>query len=507
MPTWGHLTPLLLLSSRLVQQHPNVHITIATAGLYHERFEANLLRYFNEENLHLMKNVRVLSLAGSGDRFFELYGPWMEKIPEFYSNLYEGKETICYGSGRAYPPLPRPKHAIVDMFGDAICQIIRGISKHEVPVYAWQSGGCTPVYWFAAPEDRGGIGDIAAKSQALAKTTGKTPREIEFEFWHPTTTKVVELPGIGKLYNYECSLQFGAEDMDAATPMDAIHSTLNIMLRECDGLILHNNYALEPEATEAWRRWFKDTNRPCFSVGPLIASNNDPKEFIEGELEASPFRDKIVTFLDRIKEQYGKRSLLYIAFGTFWWPSSNAIWEFIDVAINMNIPMFVTHNEVQGKIPEHILEKLTSNDNILVVPWAPQLYLLNNDTVGWFLSHCGNNSSIEAMYAGVPIIGCPLDGDQPLNAMYINTVHGVGFELIEPREWIGTRPFYRGMRRTGTEQGARDEARRILYQAFGPEGERRRRNAMEFRKQMQACWAEDGVVRKDFIRLSEMFSK
>lgn len=83
-------------------------------------------------------------------------------------------------------------------------------------------------------------------------------------------------------------------------------------MRDCDGLILHNNYALEPEATGAFRKWFEDTNRPCFSVGPLIASNMDPKKYIEAEIEASPSRDTIVTFLARIKEQFGKRSLLYV---------------------------------------------------------------------------------------------------------------------------------------------------------------------------------------------------
>lgn len=129
----------------------------------------------------------------------------MEKIPEFYSNLYHEKEVICYGSGRAYPALPRPKYAIVDvsdnaprqlfiqlnfyrswqMFGIGVCQIIRGISKHEVPVYSWQSAGSTPLYWFAAPEDRGGIGDVAVKSQKLSKMSGKTPREVEFEVCCP----------------------------------------------------------------------------------------------------------------------------------------------------------------------------------------------------------------------------------------------------------------------------------------------------------------------------------
>lgn len=80
------------------------------------------------------------------------------------------------------------------------------------------------------------MGDISAKSQELSKKLGKTPREIEYEVrlifagftyrmtdlffsppplqaWHPTAGEVVELPGLGKLYDYECSLQLGAGDV------------------------------------------------------------------------------------------------------------------------------------------------------------------------------------------------------------------------------------------------------------------------------------------------------
>lgn len=88
--------------------------------------------------------------------------------------------------------------------------------------------------------------------------------------------------------------------------------------------------------------------------------------------------------------------------------------------------------------------------------------------------------------------------------MYIEHIRKVGFELIEVREWIGGRPFYRGgVRRTGTEQGARDEARRVLAQAFGPEGEERRRNVRALSEKMKACWAEGGPSRADFNSLIE----
>ncbi|KAJ3706345.1 hypothetical protein LUZ61_010050 [Rhynchospora tenuis] len=47
--------------------------------------------------------------------------------------------------------------------------------------------------------------------------------------------------------------------------------------------------------------------------------------------------------------------------------------------------------------------------------WAPQLAVLSHKSTGAFLSHCGWNSVLESLNAGVPIISWPLGGEQHFN--------------------------------------------------------------------------------------------
>jgi len=67
-----------------------------------------------------------------------------------------------------------------------------------------------------------------------------------------------------------------------------------------------------------------------------------------------------------------------------------------------------------------------------VAPWIPQNSLLAHPNVKAFLTHGGVNSVYQAVYHGVPILGCPFFADQPDNiaqAVY----HGFGLHLDAKR--------------------------------------------------------------------------
>ena len=53
---------------------------------------------------------------------------------------------------------------------------IRSITGSRVPVFAWQSGGATAVIFLFAPEEIGGLGDLAAKISNI-KTEDEEERE------------------------------------------------------------------------------------------------------------------------------------------------------------------------------------------------------------------------------------------------------------------------------------------------------------------------------------------
>ena len=87
-----------------------------------------------------------------------------------------------------------------------------------------------------------------------------------------------------------------------------------------------------------------------------------------------------------------------------------------------------------GQLPENFLEE--TKDRGLVVPWSPQATVLTHPSIACFLSHCGWNSTLETISAGVPVIACPQWTDQPTNAKLIVDVLRVGVRLRPNQDGI-----------------------------------------------------------------------
>ncbi|GJM88272.1 hypothetical protein PR202_ga04312 [Eleusine coracana subsp. coracana] len=61
--------------------------------------------------------------------------------------------------------------------------------------------------------------------------------------------------------------------------------------------------------------------------------------------------------------------------------------------------------------------------------WAPQMLILNHSAVGCFVTHCGWNSVLEAVSAGVPMVTWPRYADQFYNEKLIVELLKVGVSL------------------------------------------------------------------------------
>ncbi|KAL0393718.1 UNVERIFIED_CONTAM: 7-deoxyloganetin glucosyltransferase [Sesamum latifolium] len=70
-----------------------------------------------------------------------------------------------------------------------------------------------------------------------------------------------------------------------------------------------------------------------------------------------------------------------------------------------------------------------TKDRGLIVSWCQQEKVLNHPSVGGFLTHCGWNSIMEGITAGVPFLCLPQTTDQPANCRSVCIEWGIGMEI------------------------------------------------------------------------------
>jgi UDP:flavonoid glycosyltransferase YjiC (YdhE family) len=110
-------------------------------------------------------------------------------------------------------------------------------------------------------------------------------------------------------------------------------------------------------------------------------------------------------------------SVLFVSFGSIAQLSAPQMAELergLEAAAH---PVLIVVREIDV-FPEG-LTRLSDVGHFLAVKWAPQLRVLGHLAIGGFLTHCGWNSTLEAMCKGVPMLAWPVVGDQMLNCRLV----------------------------------------------------------------------------------------
>ncbi|XP_042419329.1 anthocyanidin 5,3-O-glucosyltransferase-like [Zingiber officinale] len=84
----------------------------------------------------------------------------------------------------------------------------------------------------------------------------------------------------------------------------------------------------------------------------------------------------------------------------------------------VNVILHPSEPDLDALLPEGFLER-TKQRGMVVKSWAPQVEVLNHAAVGGFVTHCGWNSTLEAITAGVAMVAWPLYAEQRLNKVFL----------------------------------------------------------------------------------------
>ncbi|CAE6522489.1 unnamed protein product [Rhizoctonia solani] len=196
-----------------------------------------------------------------------------------------------------------------------------------------------------------------------------------------------------------------------------------------------------------------------------------------------PDPDSPVTqFLDRAYTEKGTHSVIYVAFGTVFFPPPSAmslLMTALDEIPKAGFRFIFALSSPDAELDQSWMDAHVQAGNAIFPEWTNQTAVLEHPAIHYFLTHGGWNSSTEAIVRGVPMLFWPITGDQPLNAAQIAGVHDCGFELLQVR--TGPAKFISYQNGTdveimGTEDAVREEMRRILALTKGPRGEHQRVN-------------------------------
>ncbi|OEL12958.1 UDP-glycosyltransferase 87A2 [Dichanthelium oligosanthes] len=126
-------------------------------------------------------------------------------------------------------------------------------------------------------------------------------------------------------------------------------------------------------------------------------------------------------------------SVLYVSLGSFLSVSHSQLAE---LAMGLAASHVKFLWALRGELHSSVLQLLGDSNGILV-PWCDQLKVLCHCSIGGFLTHCGMNSALEAVFAGVPMLTLPIALDQPTNSRLIVDVWKIGFCLKEKMQTEG----------------------------------------------------------------------
>jgi UDP-glucose:(indol-3-yl)acetate beta-D-glucosyltransferase len=157
---------------------------------------------------------------------------------------------------------------------------------------------------------------------------------------------------------------------------------------------------------------------------PLPATESgDADRFTYGANMVDPAEDACIKWLDTKPPC----SVAYVSFGSFASVDAAQTEELARGLIAAGKPfLWVVRATEEAQLPRHLLDAATASGAALMVRWSPQLDVLAHRAVGCFVTHCGWNSTLEALGFGVPMVALPIWTDQPINAWLIEAAWGVG---------------------------------------------------------------------------------
>ncbi|XP_043710183.1 UDP-glycosyltransferase 88F4-like [Telopea speciosissima] len=237
---------------------------------------------------------------------------------------------------------------------------------------------------------------------------------------------------------------------------------------------------------------------PIYTIGPLLDSPIN--QSVEGEksenqtlswLDAQPSQS-VVFLCFGSRGVFSKAQVKEIAVGLeksgqrFLWALRKPVSE----DNNKHFSLEQGDPDLDALLPEGFLER-TKDRGLVVKQWAPQVEVLSRKSVGGFVTHCGWNSVLETVCAGVPIVAWPLYAEQHFNKEVLVEQTKLAMPMEESEDGI----VY-----------AAEVEKRVRALMESDEGKVFRERMHKMKEEAMAAWSESGSSTISFTKLVDSWT-
>ncbi|CAK9168473.1 unnamed protein product [Ilex paraguariensis] len=181
-------------------------------------------------------------------------------------------------------------------------------------------------------------------------------------------------------------------------------------------LLFTSIFELESQVINALKPKF---SIPIYSLGPVIPYFNLKDNSSYTTSHSNEGNHNHFKWLD----SQPPNSVLYVSLGSFLSVSSAQMEEIAAGLHDSGVRYLWVARGDASRLNERC------GDLGMIVPWCDQLKVLCQSAVGGFWTHCGWNSTMESVFAGVPMLTVPILMDQVPTSKFIVEDWKLGWEL------------------------------------------------------------------------------
>ncbi|GFQ08487.1 UDP-glycosyltransferase 74e2, partial [Phtheirospermum japonicum] len=225
-------------------------------------------------------------------------------------------------------------------------------------------------------------------------------------------------------------------------------------LEKADWLFFNTFYKLEEQVIDYMAKY-----SPVKAIGPSIPSMYLDKRLPDDkDYGLSVYKPVTGACMDWLNER-GPESVIYVSFGSMAQLDEKQMEELAwGLKSSDKHFLWVVRSAEQSKLPQGFAQE--ASEKGLIVSWCPQLDVLSHVAVCCFVTHCGWNSTLEALSLGVPMVAVPQWTDQGTNSKFVMDVWKMGVRARADSDGLVSRETIASCIREVVEGDRREEIKK-----------------------------------------------